>query len=131
MSGERFTIDDEHIVDNEYEVEPIYIETYTEAKNVCWVLNKLHNKNEELEQELHKIKLVNEMLSMDFANSEHELWKENEELKQQLNRLYNYFEDWHKYDMEASGFSEMWDAVKNSEKYGPKKHNIISRFKSN
>ena len=43
---------------------------------------KLQKENEELKKELHKIKVVNEMLSMDFANSEHELYKENEQLKQ-------------------------------------------------
>lgn len=50
---------------------------------------KLEKENEQLKQELHKIKLVNEMLSMDFANSEHELWKENEQLKEQLNYIQN------------------------------------------
>jgi hypothetical protein len=44
-------------------------------------LIRLYEENEQLKKELHKLKLVNEMLSMDFSNSEHELLKENEQLK--------------------------------------------------
>ena len=47
------------------------------------LLNELAEENEQLKKEINKLKSVNELLSMDFANSEHELWKENEELKQQ------------------------------------------------
>ena len=45
----------------------------------------LKQENEQLKKELDKLEVVNEMLSMDFSNSEHELLKENEELKKQLN----------------------------------------------
>ena len=48
---------------------------------------ELAEENEQLKKELHKIKVVNEMLSMDFANSEHELWKENEQLKQTMQEV--------------------------------------------
>lgn len=53
-----------------------------ECRDILELMNKLNEKNEQLKKELDKIKVVNEMLSMAFANSEHELSKENEELKQ-------------------------------------------------
>ena len=48
---------------------------------------ELAEENEELKKELHKIKSVNELLSMDFANSEHALWEENKQLKLELKNL--------------------------------------------
>ena len=50
-------------------------------------------ENEQLKKELHKIKVVNEMLSMDFANSEHELWKENEQLKSVIKEVSELLSD--------------------------------------
>lgn len=50
-------------------------------------LNVLQNENEQLKKELHKLKVVNEMLSIDFSNSEHELWRENEQLKERIKEL--------------------------------------------
>jgi hypothetical protein len=44
-----------------------------------------------------------------------ELSEENEQLKKQMNRLYNYFVDWHGDIMGANQFSEMWDDVKEDE----------------
>ena len=41
---------------------------------------------------------------------------DNEQLKQQMQRLYNYFADWFYDEMPPSGFSEMWDFVKEDEK---------------
>ena len=46
--------------------------------------------------------------------------EENEELKKQMQRLYNYFEDWHEDEMGGSQFSEMWDNVKESKKWEKK-----------
>ena len=48
---------------------------------------KLSKENEQLKKELDKLKVVNEMLSMDFTNSEHELWKENKQLKETIDEL--------------------------------------------
>ena len=58
-----------------------------DGQPICDLMNNLHDENEKLKKELHKIKVVNEMLSMDFANSEHELWEENEQLKSEINML--------------------------------------------
>lgn len=46
------------------------------------------------------------------------LYKENKKLKQQLNRLYNYFEDWYSDMTSANDFSEIWDNVKEDERWG-------------
>jgi len=46
------------------------------------------------------------------------LKEENEQLKQQLNRLYNYFEDWYSDMTSANDFSEIWDNVKEDERWG-------------
>ena len=46
-----------------------------------------------------------------------ELEKENEQLKQQMQRLYNYFADWFEDRVPPSDFSEMWDFVKEDEKW--------------
>ena len=50
-------------------------------------IKELEKENEQLKKELDKLELVNEMLSMDFSNSEHELWRENEQLKKENNNL--------------------------------------------
>ena len=46
-----------------------------------------------------------------------ELNGETEELKKEMRRLYNYFEDWFEDEMPPCGFSEMWDNVKEDEKW--------------
>ena len=46
-----------------------------------------------------------------------ELSDENEQLKQQLNRLYNYFEDWYHDMTYANDFSEILDDVKEDERW--------------
>ena len=46
------------------------------------------------------------------------LHEENQSLKQQLNRLYNYFEDWYSDISSANNFSEIWDKVKEDERWG-------------
>lgn len=51
-------------------------------------------------------------------NENKELKKENEQLKKQLNRLYNYFEDWYSEMTSANDFSEIWDNVKEDERWG-------------
>ena len=47
----------------------------------------LEKENEQLRKELDKLELVNEMLSMDFSNSEHELLRENEQLRKEVEDL--------------------------------------------
>ena len=51
---------------------------------------------------------------VDWLNA---LYDENEQLKQQMQRLYNYFADWFDDRVRPSDFSEMWDFVKEDEKW--------------
>ena len=51
---------------------------------------------------------------VDWLNA---LYDENEQLKQQMQRLYNYFADWFDGRVPPSDFSEMWDFVKEDEKW--------------
>lgn len=45
------------------------------------------------------------------------LKEENEQLRQQQQRLYNYFRDYLEDEMSAENFSEMWDNVKEDERW--------------
>ena len=45
------------------------------------------------------------------------LSKENEQLRQQQQRLHNYFSDYLEDEMSAENFSEMWDNVKEDERW--------------
>lgn len=42
---------------------------------------------------------------------------ENDELRQQQQRLFNYFKDYLKDEMDSDNFSEMWDNVKEDGKW--------------
>lgn len=46
-----------------------------------------------------------------------ELAEENEQLRQQHQRLYNYFKDYLEDEMSTNNFSEMWDNVKEDENW--------------
>ena len=46
----RFYIDDEHIHDNLNILEPIWIETYSQAKEVCNEFNRLHDRSDLLKE---------------------------------------------------------------------------------
>ena len=46
-----------------------------------------------------------------------QLKEENEQLRQQHQRLYNYFRDYLEDEMSADNFGEMWDNVKEDERW--------------
>ena len=82
-------------------------------------IQTLAKENEQLKKELDKLKVVNEMLSMDFTQSEHELLKENEQLKKELKvyrnlancsnckyQNYNWFEDGDEFEICEKGNNE-------------------------
>ena len=52
---------------------------------------------------------------LELAEYIDKLQKENEQLKQQLNRLYNYFEDWYSDMTSANDFSEIRWAVRDGD----------------
>lgn len=88
-----------------------------------WLCGKLNELNDECEF----LEIENEALedaASRYAELCHkslkengQLKKENKELKKQMNRLYNYFRDWHSDEMGGNQFSEMWDMVKESEEW--------------
>ena len=81
---------------------------------------KIHKENEQLKKENEKLKQVNRNLG-DFRNFITEQNVSNEkqrkELQLQLLRLYNYFENYFEDTMSPNAFSEMWNNVKEDEKW--------------
>ena len=82
-------------------------------------LNRLNEENEQLKQEMGDLGTVHaeeiNKIEDDFDEELLKLEKENGQLKKQMQRLYNYFVDWHGDIMGANQFSEMWDDVKEDE----------------
>ena len=85
MTEKRFTINMEYeCIDDAKREIFIDFNDRIDFYELCEFLNKLVDENEQLKKELEKISLVNELLSMDLKESEHELWKENEQLKSRI-----------------------------------------------
>ena len=74
---------------------------------------ELSEENEELKHHLSELQGQNEILTKENEK----LKKENEQLNLQMLRLYNYFADWFDDIMPSCNFSEMWDRVKEDEKW--------------
>lgn len=96
-------------------------------KNQSDKIKKLEEENEQLKEQLkiykndgletlNDLERVYENNKKALSNIE-QLDKENRELKKQMNRLYNYFMDWHSDEMGGNQFSEMWDIVKECEEW--------------
>lgn len=134
MTEKRFTIkpQDDYfdIIDNNTadKVNVINsIRTEIEAKWLCDLMNELNEENEQLKQRNRELQgeLQDANLGLSLWNAEDtileedkkQLQKENKELKRQMNRLYNYFWDWHSDEMGGNQFSEMWDGVKEEERW--------------
>ena len=77
-----------------------------QAEFICDKWNELSEENEQLKKDCTALICHNQ-----------EYRKENEQLKQQMQRLYNYFADWFDDRVSSSDFSEMWDFVKEDEKW--------------
>ena len=119
MTAKRFIndIDIGQLIDTKGELSTIDYSDKVDFYELWEFLNKLNDENEQLKKELDKLKVVNEMLSMDFTNSEHELWRENEQLKQSNERLLkmldnvaNYMQKQNKY-MPIDDFVEWWNGI--------------------
>ncbi len=93
--NKRFTVDGLTIAENSPKGRKYSLEYQGGVNALCNRINGLFDKSKRFE-------------------------KENEELKKQMNRLYNYFMDWHSDEMEGNQFSEMWDMVKESERWEEK-----------
>lgn len=73
---------------------------------------RLQNENNKLNIQLKTRVIVNKQYE-----KIKKLEKENEELRKQQQRLYNYFEDYLEDEMSAENFGEMWDTVKVDERW--------------
>ena len=122
----------EDFYDEKEELYQIYkFEEYLEDNNavlkgeeVVDLLNELHEENMMLKE--YNNKLMTQPLLFDvqtipntmrIMEANTQLEEENEQLKQQMQRLYNYFADWFDNRVPPSDFSEMWDFVKEDEKW--------------
>ena len=77
------------------------------------LLNYLNDENEQLKQinrNLHDFR--NFITEQNVLNE-----KQRKELQLQMLRLYNYFENYFEDTMSPAVFSEMWDSVKEDEKW--------------
>ena len=76
-------------------------------------ISTLKEENEEYAKIIEQFKRYEDGLWVRFTKLE----KENEQLRQQHQRLYNYFRDYLEDEMSADNFSEMWDNVKEDERW--------------
>ena len=104
-------------------------------KEVASMLNKLYDENVQLKEKNEQLKEENKKLIEEWEFSfrtemahhrfaEKELQEKIREKQatikskdKQLERLYNYFQDYLKDEMGGNAFSEMWDFVKEEEKW--------------
>ena len=102
-----------------YDEKYVLLGTFADAEGVKYIVDLLNQLNDENEQ----LKQVNRNLG-DFRNFITEKNVSNEkqrkELQLQLLRLYNYFENYFEDTMSHNAFSEMWDNVKEDEKWEKK-----------
>ena len=126
MSEKRFTIEESEnqliIFDN-----GVSDETYfhlgndeRDVKYVCDLLNEQQEHITHLEDtnDNFRIKLIEDIEAMEQA--EKKIGEQQATIKskdKQLERLYNYFQDYLKDEMSGNAFSEMWDFVKEDESW--------------
>ena len=87
--------------------------------DVVILLNSLLEENEELKQRIAFFEQQEMRMeySQNVINLINSLYEENEQLRQQQQRLYNYFRDCFEDEMSAENFGEMWDNVKEDERW--------------
>lgn len=107
MSEKRFELSfDGKTIYDVYAVNKSTIEY--DMEKACDLINSLYDENKQL-------KRVCELYSSATRSDREyikELEEENEELRQQQQRLFNYFNDYLKDEIPVENFSEMWDNVK-------------------
>lgn len=79
-------------------------------------INKLTDENEQLKQVNRNLGDFRNFITEKNVSNE----KQRKELQLQLLRLYNYFENYFEDTMSHNAFSEMWDNVKEDEKWEKK-----------
>lgn len=98
MSEKRFRTNGYYINDTYYDGKK-WLVNEVEAEEIVDVMNGLDTKARESRKAISKLQ------------------KENELLRQQQQRPYNYFRDYLEDEMNAENFGEMWDNVKEDERW--------------
>ena len=83
------------------------------ARTCVTRLNRLTEENEQLKKEIRNLRDFRGFITEKNVLNE----KERKELQLQMLRLYNYFKDWFEDTMSPNAFSEMWDNVKEDERW--------------
>ena len=127
---ERFTVDYD-ITTGNYDIHDkkvgngvdgyiAYLSDEEQANLICDKLNEQEKVLNKLAEENKKLKQINRNLQ-DFRNfiTEQNISNEKQRKKLQLQmlRLYNYFENWFEDSMSSIAFGEMWENVKEDEKW--------------
>ena len=84
-----------------------------EAEEIVDLLNKLSDENEQLKKEIRNLRDFRRFITEKNVSND----KERKELQMQMLRLYNYFQNYFEDEMSPNAFSEMWDNVKEDEKW--------------
>ena len=97
-------------------------DAYDNAEILCTLLNSLYDKILRLEYDLEQrdnyiMQLQKKPKLYDVLGDAHIIIDENKELKLELQRLYNYFEDYLEDEMSPNSFSEMWDFVRKDKQW--------------
>ena len=104
MIEKRFTMKGSIILENRDEIT---------AWDCCDLLNELYEENEQLKEINRNLGDFREFITEQNALNE----KQKKELQLQMLRLYNYFKNWFEDTMSPNAFSEMWDNIKEDEKW--------------
>ena len=114
MTEKRFT---SKVVDWWHNVDKVRVVfengEWIDADDCAKLLNALYEENKQLKKINHNLKdFRNFITEQDVLNE-----KQRKELQLQMLRLYNYFENYFEDTMSPNAFSEMWDNVKEDEKW--------------
>lgn len=119
MTENRYTLNQQRLINNKGDLTSCINGVYDWYNNekLDWyeVVDRL-NEQDEYIQELEELNTqlcnFNLHIILDKKN------KKINQLKQEMLRLYNYFEDWFEDIIPPDAFSEMWDNVKENKKWG-------------
>ena len=116
MTEKRFTDDGIEEIENQSFTDNLTGKTYWIDKGldeIVDLLNALNDENDELKEINRNLKDFRDFITEQNVLNE----KQRKELQLQLLRLYNYFENYFEDTMSPNAFSEMWDNVKEDEKW--------------
>ena len=106
----------EEIVDLLNELDEKYVDEFSLRETLQQELQRVEKENEELKEINCNLKDFRNFITEQNVLNE----KQRKELQLQLLRLYNFFENYFADTMSPNAFSEMWDNVKEDEKWEEK-----------